>query len=291
MKKFLISLGIVTITALAANARCDETFICPSEMHLSGRFSRGLSAITGSNFLATKTVESILKNQIKKEAKGNFDVNLQSYSLPDLKAGRFKSLEITGENVVADNIYLSRLTLKTLCDYNYISYNAKNKTAIFKEDFGMAFSTSITEEDLNNTMNSNGYKELIAEINSIGKNYNLFKISEAKAEFKDNKFLYVFKVVIPILNLKQNIVISSDINVSNGRLYLYNTKIINDIFSVDLSQMSYIMNHLNPLNFSLNVLKNKYGTLTVKNAVIKDNRIDIDGTIIVLKDMVTQNKE
>ena len=103
--------------------------------------------------------------------------------------------------------------------------------------------------------------------------------------------MYVFKVVIPILNLKQNIVISSDINVSNGRLYLYNTKIINDIFSVDLSQMSYIMNHLNPLNFSLNVLKNKYGTLTVKNAVIKDNRIDIDGTIIVLKDMVTQNKE
>ena len=55
--------------------------------------------------------------------------------------------------------------------------------------------------------------------------------------------------------------------------------------------MSYIMNNLNPLNFSLNVLKNKYGTLTVKNAVIKDNRIDIDGTIIVLKDMVTQNKE
>ena len=52
-----------------------------------------------------------------------------------------------------------------------------------------------------------------------------------------------------------------------------------------------MVNYLNPLSFSLGILENKDATLTVKDAVIKDNRIDIDGTIIVLKDVVTECKE
>lgn len=291
MKKFLITLGIITLTAASAYAGCEEDFMCPSQTQLSGSFSRGLSTITGTNFFASKTAQSILKSQIKKEARGDFDVKLKSYSLSDLKAGRFKSLEITGKNIIADDVYLSLLKLKTLCDYNYIVYDKKNKTATFKEDFGMAFATSITEDDLNNTMNANGYKELIDEINSLGKSYKLFNITQSKAKLRNNQFLYVFQVAFPFINTKQNIVVSSDVNVSNGKLYLSHTRVINDLFSVDLGKVSDMLNYLNPLSFSLSILENKDATLTVKDAVIKDNRIDIDGTIIVLKDVVTECKE
>ena len=283
MKKFLITLGIMTLTAASVWAKCDD-FMCPSSMELSNAFSRGLSNITGSTFLATKTAQSILKSQIKKEAEGDFDVKLKAYSMPDLKAGRFKSLE-------ADDVYLSMLKLKTLCDYNYIVYDQKNKTATFKENFGMAFATTITEDDLNNTMNANGYKELIDEINSMGKAYNLFNITQSKAKLRNNKFMYVFQVRIPLLNTKQNIVVSSDVNIFNGKLYLSHTKVLNNLFSLDLSNLSYVINYLNPLSFSLGILENKDATLTVKDAAIKDNRIDIDGTIIVLKDVVTECKE
>ncbi len=103
--------------------------------------------------------------------------------------------------------------------------------------------------------------------------------------------MYVFQVKIPLLNTKQNIVVSSDVNIFNGKLYLSHTKVLNNFFSLDLSNLSYVINYLNPLSFSLGILENKDATLTVKDAAIKDNRIDIDGTIIVLKDVVTECKE
>lgn len=290
MKKFLITLGIMILTAASVSAKCED-FMCPSSMELSNGFSRGLSNITGTTFLATKTAQSILKSQIKKEAEGDFDVKLKAYSMPDLKAGRFKSLEITGKNIVADDVYLSMLKLKTLCDYNYIAYDKKNQTATFKEDFGMAFATTITEDDLNNTMNANGYKKLIEEINTMGKSYNLFDITQSKAKLRNNQFMYVFQVKIPLLNTKQNIVVSSDVNILNGKLYLSHTKVLNNFFSINLNNLSYVLNYLNPLSFTLGILENKDATLTVEDAVIKDNRIDIDGRIIVLKDVVTECKE
>lgn len=101
----------------------------------------------------------------------------------------------------------------------------------------------------------------------------------------------MFQVAFPFINTKQNIVVSSDVNVSNGKLYLSHTRVINDFISVDLGKVSDMLNYLNPLSFSLSILENKDATLTVKDAVIKDNRIDIDGTIIVLKDVVTECKE
>ena len=213
MKKFLMVLGIMAVSATAAFADCNE-FMCPTSYKLSNGFSRGLSNVTGTSFIAAKTAQSILKSQIKKEAQGDFDVKLQSYSLPDLKAGRFKSLEITGKNVVADDVYLSLLKLKTLCDYNYIVVDPKNKTATFKEDFGMAFATSITENDLNNTMNANGYKDLINEINSMGKSYKLFNITSSHAKLRNNQFMYIVQVAFPFVNTKQNIVVTSDININ-----------------------------------------------------------------------------
>lgn len=290
MKKFLAILGILMLGGTSGFAACDE-FMCPSTLQLSSGISRGLSTITGTNLLATKTAQTILKSQIQKEAQGDFDVKLKSFSLSDLKAGRFKSLEITGKNIVADDVYLSMLKLKTICDYNYIVVDSKNKTTTFKEDFGMAFATTITETDLNNTMNANGYKSLIDEINSAGKSYKLFNITNSQAKLRNNKLMYIVQVQIPLINTMQKIVVSSDVNINKGKLYLSHTQILNNYFSVDLSNLSYIINYLNPLNFSLSILENKDATLTVREAVIKDNKIDIDGTIIVLKDVVTESKE
>ena len=183
------------------------------------------------------------------------------------------------------------LKLKTICDYNYIVVDSKNKTTTFKEDFGMAFATTITETDLNNTMNANGYKSLIDEINSAGKSYKLFNITNSQAKLRNDKLMYIVQVQIPLINTTQKIVIASDVNVNNGKLYLSHTQILNNYFSVDLSNLSSVINCLNPLNFSLSILENKDATLTVREAVIKDNKIDIDGTIIVLKDVVTESKE
>lgn len=58
---------------------------------------------------------------------------------------------------------------------------------------------------------------------------------------------------------------------------------------MDLSNAAYAINYLNPLNFTLKILENKDADMQVNEAVIKDNKINVDGTILVLKDVVTKN--
>lgn len=290
MKKLMLALGILLFSANVTFAGC-LTFQCPSNPELSNGFARALSNATGTNFLAEKAAQSIIKSQIKKEAKGSFNVKVDSFSVPDLKAGRFKGLEITGKDIIADEVYLSYLKLKTLCDYNYIVVDSKNNTATFKEDFGMAFAASVTENDLNNTMKAAGYNALIDELNSIGGSFNLFKITTSHVKIRDNKFMYVVQVAFPFVNTKKDVVLTADINVHNGKIIFSHTKLINDYFAMDLSSAAYAINYLNPLNFTLKILENKDADMQVEEAVIKDNQINVDGTILVLKDVVTETKD
>ena len=55
--------------------------------------------------------------------------------------------------------------------------------------------------------------------------------------------------------------------------------------------MTYLLNNLNPLNFSLKILENKDANLQVQEAVIKDNKINVNGIITVDKDVVTECKD
>ena len=290
MKKLLLFLGILLLCNTTAQASCED-FSCPTDTRLSNKFVRGIGTVTGTNFLVEKTAQSILRKQIEKEAQGKFNVKLDSFSLSDLKAGRFKFLQIIGQEVVAEDVYLSYLKLKTMCDYNYITLDKKNNLITFKENFGMSFFMGISEDDLNNTMNSISYKKLVDEVNNFGKTYHIFNITSTNIKLRNNQLMYILEISIPFIKNKQNIVVSSDINVYNGKIYLTKTNIINKHFNLDLGNLSYIMNYVNPLNFSLKILKNKDADLIVENAVIKNNRIDINGKIIVLKDVVTENKE
>ncbi len=290
MKKLAVIFVMLLMSTVAANADCSD-FQCPAEYKTSNGFSKFMGSVTGTNFVARKTAESIVKKSIERNSKGDFDVEIDSFSAADLAAGRFKSLKITGKNIVSDDVYLSYLNLKTICDYNYIIYNKKNKTATFKENFGMTFGAVMTEDDINNSMNSTSYKRLLDDINTIGKNTMLYNIKSSRVQFANNKLLYVLKVGFPLVGGTKTIVISSDVNVHNGKIILAETEVMNEKLKVDLSKMTYLLNNLNPLNFSLKILENKDANLQVQEAVIKDNKINVNGIITVDKDVVTECKD
>lgn len=292
MKKLLISVITIMIFGLSANAQCSYTdFQCPQNYKTSSGFSKFMGSVTGANFIARKAGESIIKKSIKNDAEGDFDVKLESFSAADLAAGRFKSLSITGKNIVSDDVYLSYLNLKTICDYNYIVLDKKNNTATFKEDFGMTFGAVMTESDINNSMQNKEYKYLIDEINSLGKSISLFNIQSAKVKIKNNKFMYVIKIAFPMFGMSKSVVITSDINVHNGRIIFTQTNVVNDYVKMDLSKITYLLNYLNPLNFSLRILENKDADMQIQEAVIKNDKIYVNGIITVDKDVVTECKE
>lgn len=283
MKK--IVLGLVLLLAVqGVQAQDCSTLKCPAPYDLTSGFSRGMSTVTGQKFLSEKIGEKLVKKAIKKNiVSGDIKADLDAYSVRDLKAGRFKSLEVSGKNVDIQGIYVSSFNAKTLCNFNYIA-NDKKGNYIVKEDIPVAFNAVVTEEDLNKTMNSSDYKRMIDDINSIGGNFNIFQITSTNIKLKNNKMYYVLKYSMPFVRKTKELVISADLNVENGQIVLANTTFLNNSLSLDVDKLSKLINYINPLDFSAKILENKDAKFNIENVKISDGKIVVDGSMTILKD-------
>lgn len=283
MKK--IVLGFVLLLAVqGAQAQDCSTLKCPAPYDLTSGFSRGMSTVTGQKFLSEKIGEKLVKKAIKKNiVSGDIKADLDAYSVRDLKAGRFKSLEVSGKNVDIQGIYVSSFNAKTLCNFNYIA-NDKKGNYIVKEDIPVSFNAVVTEEDLNKTMNSSDYKRMIDDINSIGGNFNIFQITSTNIKLKNNKMYYVLKYSMPFVRKTKELVISADLNVENGQIVLANTTFLNNSMSLDVDKLSKLINYINPLDFSAKILENKDAKFNIENVKISDGKIVVDGSMTILKD-------
>lgn len=283
MKK--IVLGLVLLLAVqSVQAQDCSTLKCPAPYDLTSGFSRGMSTVTGQKFLSEKIGEKLVKKAIKKNiVSGDIKADLDAYSVRDLKAGRFKSLEVSGKNVDIQGIYVSSFNAKTLCNFNYIA-NDKKGNYIVKEDIPVSFNAVVTEEDLNKTMNSSDYKRMIDDINSIGGNFNIFQITSTNIKLKNNKMYYVLKYSMPFVRKTKELVISADLNVENGQIVLANTTFLNNSMSLDVDKLSKLINYINPLDFSAKILENKDAKFNIENVKISDGKIVVDGSMTILKD-------
>ncbi len=283
MKRIFLLLLIFLAGQVCFSQTC-KTLNCVEPYDLTSVFSRFVSVVTGQNFLAEKIGESLTKKAINKSiCTGKIKVNLDSFSTRDLKAGRFKSLEITGNNVNIDGIYISYFDLKTLCDFNYISHD-ESENYYVKEDIPAVFKIEITEDDLNNTMNSSDYKRLIYDINNLGGMLNIFSITSTSVKLKSDKMYYIVKYALPFVKRTNEAVISYDICVDEGRIVLKNPELVNNHSSSELEYFANILNYINPLDFSAKILENKDAKFNIKNVKISDKKITVDGTMTVLKD-------
>lgn len=284
MKKFIILLGAMIMTSGNVFAQNCE-FMCPQNPY-AGSYS--FSNIVGTNYTAEKIANAIIKKQILKESTGNYRVNLQSYNVASLKKGIFKSLEIIGEDTLTDEIYISYLKFKTLCDYNYIEVNDREKTITFKENFGMAYALQFTEDDLNKTMKSSMYNQMVRKVNSIGNSSKLFNISSTSVKIMDDKLIYMMKVSVPLFNMKQDVAVQTDLKVRNGEIVVKEANLITEHFKVDVNKLALLINYLNPLDFSMNLMKNKDANMQVKEISIKNSKVNVSGLVTVDKDVITE---
>ena len=261
-----------------------STLKCPAPYDLTSGFSRGMSTVTGQKFLSEKIGEKLVKKAIKKNiTSGDIKVNLDAYSVRDLKAGRFKSLEINGKNVDIQGVYISSFNAKTLCNFNYIA-NDKRGNYIVKEDIPASFNATITDEDLNKTMLSSDYKRMIDDINSIGGNLNIFQITSTNIKLKNDKMYYVLKYSMPFVRKTKELVITANLKVENGQIELANTSFLNNSMALDVDKLSKLINYINPLDFSVKILENKDAKFNIETVNISNGKIAIDGNMTILKD-------
>lgn len=283
MKKIILSF-VLLLAVQGVQAQDCSTLKCPAPYDLTSGFSRGMSTVTGQKFLSEKIGEKLVKKAIKKNiTSGDIKVNLDAYSVRDLKAGRFKSLEINGKNVDIQGVYISSFNAKTLCNFNYIA-NDKRGNYIVKEDIPASFNAIITEEDLNKTMLSSDYKRMIDDINSIGGNLNIFQITSTNIKLKNDKMYYVLKYSMPFVRKTKELVITANLKVENGQIELANTSFLNNSMALDVDKLSKLINYINPLDFSAKILENKDAKFNIETVNISNGKITIDGNTTILKD-------
>lgn len=282
MKKIFLLLGMLLIANNSAMANCEYKCVAPYNMN--NKFRTFVGAVSGVNLSAEKVGQKIIKKAFTKTASNdNLKVKLDSYSAKDLKNGIFKSLSIKGENVNINDIYLSYLELNTLCKFNYIKQ--VNNEIVFMEDFPMSFNIDLTATDINKTMQSKNYKRIISDLNKLGNSFGGgLQIASTKVAIRSSKFYYIISISIPFIKSEQKIVINSDLVVKNGKIDFANTKLVSNAFSLDLKKIDFILNYLNPLDFSVNILDNKEAQVSVDSVSIQGNVIKTKGVVVIPKD-------
>lgn len=286
MKKLLLILSLMIFCAAPSFAICDYASFCPSHAYdLTSRPGQMFSRGTGMTFLSEKVAESMIKKELKRSTKADFNVKVKSYSLKDLVDGRFKSLHISGKNLNIEGVYLTSLDLKTLCDFNYVQLG--RSSIKFKENMVLNFSTVISDQDLMKTMKSSGYLDKLNCVNVEGCGITFFKLSGADVKIKNNKLYFKVRVTSQLLLAQPlDLSIATDLKVEDGRIVLTKFNVGNLPKGIDLSKVVYRLNAMNPLSFTLNVLENKNTKMMIKTVNISGDKITVNGNIFIPKNSI-----
>ena len=78
--------------------------------------------------------------------------------------------------------------------------------------------------------------------------------------------------------------LTADLKVKDGKIDFQNTRLVSNSFKLDLSKVNFLMDYLNPLDFSVNIFDNKNAKIYIRDIAIKNNVINAEGTVIIPKD-------
>lgn len=284
MKKLVLIFGLIMFFALPTFAVCDYSDMCaPSTYDLSPTGCQITSNLTGMTFLTEKIVQSIIKRELKKATKEKFKVEMKSYSAQDLLNGRFKSLKISGKNLEIDGAYITYLEAKTACGFNYIKLDLAKKSISFKENMIMDYAIEISNNDLKKTVKSAGYLDMLNKIKLSAMGITFFKLDGADVQIKNNKLYFTINVTSPMSSKPIPIMVRSDLKVEEGNIVMTKVDLVNLYTVIDLSKITYLLNALNPLTFSTDILNNKESKMKIQSVDIIGDRIFIKGNIFIPK--------
>ncbi len=289
-RKIIVIALCMFVFATSAKAS-DLSSMCSQPYDMSWKSTQVITTITGMTFLSQAVANSIIKKELRKSmGSKHFRVKMKSFSANDLAAGRFKSLDISGKDLNLDGVYLSKFSASTICDFNYIK--ATKKSVKFKENFAMKYSMAVTEDDLKKTVLSESYLKFLNSLNIKAGGINLLELKNIDLKLKDNRFLFSMYMDNRIFNYSVpfEVDVSTKMSVQNGQLKLSEIVFQKSNKMLNLSQVSNILNIINPLKYTVNILDNENAKVEIKTLDIKDKKLALDGTVFIPKNMEESRK-
>lgn len=274
MKKILLLFMAVFLTAGFVSASENEKF--------SQDYLKNHKHFAIMNPFVESIAEHSIKRSLKKDTGADFKVKFEGYTLASMKKGIFKHLEITGEDVSVEGIVLPYVNLKTLTDYNYIDYT--KDPVEYKSDMTYAYEIYLSEESMNTALKHADYEKVLNTINNIA--YPMFQIKGVSTKIRNNRIYILTEYNFPIAPASRNrvFVASSDFKVEKEKINAVNVKVDSVYGSLSLSKVANLLNLLNPLEFTLDLLETKKCDAIVENVNIVDNKVKINGKIYVKGD-------
>lgn len=269
MKKFFILFLTILVSSNIALAEVDK---------LSQEYLQNTNHFTITKPLAEMAAKKALKKALKKQTGTNFDVDFKGYTTSSIKRGIFKSIEIEGKNVKVDDVTLPYVHLKSLDEYNYIDYT-KNPIK-FMCDMTYGYELLLDEDAINTALKDSDYNKIISKVNRIASP--LFVIKGVRTKIVNNKLYIITDYNLPIAITKdRSFVAKSDFEVVNGVIKAKNVSIDTSYGNLGLNKVANLINYLNPLEFTLDILDSGKHKTTIENINIVDNKVRVDGKIYV----------
>ena len=284
MRKFtyiIIPTLILSLIAPLSAYSAQQIYSCAAKPYpISNSVTRGIQRFLGLNLLATKIVELEMKKQLKNTAKGDFDVNIKTYSAMDLLAGKLKGVEVKAKNINANDIYISSAEVKSLCDFIYIDYK-KNPVVPLVPVF-VGFKGAVTEKDLNKTLSSKTYKNKLKglKIKIYGNEATLADFYNTKVDIIDNKISLLSDIHLAGMPefMKVPVKITAGLKLIDNKIRLTDIQMTAKSIATDFGAIGKLIELQKPVLFDLNSLEKNGMRIDLKDLIIKDNQINIQGT-------------
>ena len=270
-----ITIALISHMPVYSNPQ-QEVNSCPSEPYpISNCMTRGLQAVTGMNFIASEFAESQIKNQLLKIAKGDFSVNIDTYSAMDLIAGKFKGFNIKGKNVLINDTHISSLEAYSLCNFVYLDLNSKPIVPLAPLYVGVK--GTITEDDINKTLTSEKFQEEVAKIkfNFINTEVNLVEFQNINIHIGDNKLFINSDIHFGMIPMSIPLRLSTGLKASGDKIRLTNFQVL----AGDIGPMGSFIQMLSPAILNLDDFVKDGTNINIKTISIKNHKIDTEGTV------------
>lgn len=270
IKKFLVISLLSLHFTMPSFAQVDKT----SEDYLKNR-----KHFSPMNHIAESSIEKILKRSLKKTSKTDYSIKLKAYTLSSFKLGIFKYAEFSTDDLLIDDIPIKKLNIKTDSDYNWIDY--RQDPIVCKSDMVFSYTVFLTEDAVNLALKNKEYYTVLQNVNK--KAYPLFALHDVRVKTLNDKMKIMMDYSLPLAqNHKvKTFAITTDFTVQDNLIRAYNIAYDKAYGNLGDSKVANLINLLDPLSFTLNILNTKKCNARIENVKIIDNIIQINGKIYV----------
>lgn len=273
MKKILLIILLFVLNFLPVFAKTDRT---------SAEYLKNKKHLSVMNPVAESTAQRIIAKILKKKVGGgDYKVRFSAYTLSSMRKGIFKSIEVQGTDLRVEDIPVPFIRAWSLTDYNWVDIT--DDPIKVKTDMAFEYYMELTEDSINSALAQKSYQEILDNLNKLA--YPLFTMQEVKVRVLNNQLYIAMYFILPLSSNKnqKKFIVSTDFYVNDGKIGVSNINIVGNYKNISLEKVANLINIINPVSFTLRLLKENHCKGRVENVKIVDDIIQINGKIYIEK--------